>query len=76
MRTRARSLPACGSVRFIVPVHSPEVIRGIQAACCSGVPATSSASIAPSVSSGHSARLKLALLLISVHAEPISLGRP
>ena len=29
VRTSARSLPACGSVRFIVPVHSPEIIFGM-----------------------------------------------
>ncbi len=28
VRTRARSEPACGSVRFIVPVHSPEISFG------------------------------------------------
>ena len=27
-RTSARSEPACGSVRFIVPVHSPEISFG------------------------------------------------
>ena len=39
-------------------------------------PAVSSASIAPSVSSGHSAKLRLALLMISMQAAPIVLGRP
>ncbi|CAG4893234.1 hypothetical protein R69919_01610 [Paraburkholderia gardini] len=28
VRTSARSEPACGSVRFIVPVHSPEMSFG------------------------------------------------
>ena len=36
----------------------------------------SSASIAPSVSSGHSAKLRLALLIISMQAAPIVLGNP
>ena len=41
-----------------------------------GEPAVSSASIAPSVSSGHSAKLRLALLSISMQAAPMVLGRP
>jgi len=28
VRTRDRSDPACGSVRFIVPVHLPSIIFG------------------------------------------------
>ena len=47
-----------------------------RSACCSGEPAVSSASIAPSVSSGHSAKLRLALLSISMQAAPIVFGRP
>ena len=76
VRTAARSLPACGSVRFIVPVHSPEIMRGSQRCFSSSEPAVSSASIAPSVSIGHSAKLRLALLPISVQAAPIVFGRP
>ena len=64
VRTSARSLPACGSVRFIVPVHSPAImLRQIDRCLSSSEPAVSSASIAPSVSSGHSAKLRLALLM-------------
>src|SRR3990167_2587222 len=40
----------------------------------SSLPAVISASMAPSVSSGHSAKLMLALLSISVQAEPAALG--
>ena len=43
---------------------------------CASEPAVSSASIAPSVSSGHSAKLRFALLTISPHAAWISLGKP
>src|SRR6185312_3482196 len=39
-------------------------------------PAVSSASMAPSVSSGHSAKLMLALLRISPQGAPMVLGRP
>ncbi|MCY1549749.1 hypothetical protein D9M68_859370 [compost metagenome] len=42
----------------------------------SSLPAVISASMAPSVSSGHSAKLMLALLRISPQAAPMVLGRP
>ena len=29
VRTAARSLPACGSVRFMVPVQRPEIMFGM-----------------------------------------------
>ena len=32
-RTSARSLPACGSVRFMVPVQAPSIILGMNAVC-------------------------------------------
>ena len=35
--------PACGSVRFIAPVHSPEIIFGRNSCFCSGVPCLTSA---------------------------------
>jgi len=43
LRSRPRSVPQCGSVRHIVPVHSPETIFGRYSAFCSGVPCASSA---------------------------------
>src|SRR6185436_4708533 len=55
--------------------HSPEIILGMNCCCCCCDPAVSSASIAPSVSSGHSAKLRFALLSISMHAAPIVLGK-
>ena len=77
VRTSARSEPACGSVRFIVPVHSPEIIFGMKRCLLLGAcRRSSSASIAPSVSSGQSAKLRLALLIISMQAAPIVFGRP
>ena len=76
VRTSARSEPAWGSVRFIVPVHSPEMSLGTNSCFCSSVPAVSKASIAPSVSNGHSANDRFAAFSISMQAVAISLGRP
>ncbi|MNY16655.1 hypothetical protein D3C86_1499310 [compost metagenome] len=76
VRTAARSEPACGSVKFIVPVHSPAISLGRMTAFCSSVPAVSKASMAPSVSSGHSANDRLALFSISMHGVATSLGKP
>ena len=42
----------------------------------SSEPAVNSASMAPSLNSGHSAKLRLALLHISMQAAPMVLGRP
>ena len=41
--------PQCGSVRFMVPVHSPVTILGRKIAFCSGLPCTSKAAVAPMV---------------------------
>ncbi len=46
------SLPACGSVRFIVPLHSPEMSFGRYNALISSEAWCSSASIWPCVISG------------------------
>ena len=56
----ARSLPACGSVRFIVPVHLPETMlgRNVSRAFCG--PRSSIASIAPCVSIGQSLKARFA----------------
>src|SRR5665213_1018487 len=50
--TAARADPACGAVRFIVPVHSPDTIFGRYAFLSSSLPASSIASMAPCVRSG------------------------
>ena len=42
-------MPQCGSVRFMVPVHSPATIFGTNIFFCSGLPCTISAAIAPMV---------------------------
>ena len=76
VRTAARSEPACGSVRFMVPVHSPEIRRAAYLPLSSSLAAVSSASIAPSVSIGHSANDRLDACSISVQAVAISFGKP
>ena len=68
-RPAARSGSSCRSTR-----RSP-ASRG-RSPCSSSEPAVSSASMAPSVSSGHSAKLRLAELSISPQAAPMVLGRP
>src|SRR6185295_18206385 len=47
------SLPACGSVRHIVPANLPSNILGTYVACCSGVPNAMITSAAPWVSAGY-----------------------
>ncbi len=76
VRTIARSEPACDSVRFIVPVHSPEISLGTYNCFCSSVPAVSNASMAPSVSSGHKANDIFDAFNISMHGVAISFGKP
>ena len=46
-RNRPRSVPQCGSVRFMVPVHSPETIFGRYVCFCWSEPNPSIALIAP-----------------------------
>src|SRR3546814_8028101 len=46
-RSAPRSLPACGSVRFIVPDQAPLTRCGRYLAFCAALPWCSSASIAP-----------------------------
>src|SRR3954451_12619028 len=47
------SLPACGSVRHIVPAHLPLYMLGTYVDCCSGVPNVMITSAAPWVSAGY-----------------------
>src|SRR5450830_621726 len=76
VRTNARSEPACGSVRFIVPVHLPEMKLVREEFFCSSVPAVISASMVPSVSNGHKANERLAEFSISIQGVATSLGKP
>src|ERR1043166_5663659 len=47
------SLPACGSVKHIVPAHLPLNMLGTYVASCSGVPNVTITSAAPWVSDGY-----------------------
>ncbi len=48
-------MPHCGSVRFIVPVHSPLTIFGTYSAFCSVLPWVKSAAMAPWLRPGYMA---------------------
>ncbi len=72
----ARSEPACGSVRFMVPVQAPSTIFGRKVCFSASEPAVSSASIAPWVSSGQSENDMLAETHISSTGVATSLGSP
>src|SRR3954464_15059828 len=63
VRIRPRSVPQCGSVRFMVPPHSPDTILGTYIAFCSSDPLASSAAIAPCVSPGYIANAMLAEII-------------
>ena len=60
VRTCARSEPAWGSVRSIVPVHSPLIIFGRNSFFWTGEPDNSSACTAPCVSMGHNLKARFA----------------
>src|SRR5438270_1135574 len=76
VRTSDRSDPACGSVRFIVPVHLPSIILGRYACFRASEPRSSKASTAPWVRSGQSEKLKFELFHISCTGVETSLGSP
>ncbi len=76
VRTAARSEPACGSVRFMVPVQVPATIFGRYESLSSSEPRSSIASIAPWVSSGHRSNARFAACHISSTAVARSCGRP
>ena len=75
VRTAARSEPACGSVRFMVPVHSPDTIFGRYVRFCRSEPLRWIASIAPRVSMGQSAKAMFAPFHISSISEDSTRGR-
>src|SRR5690606_8112965 len=76
VRSRPRSVPQCGSVRHIVPVHSPETNFGMYSAFCSGVPCACRQSYAPCVRPGYIAQAWLPEFIISWNAMPTATGRP
>ena len=76
VRTAERSEPACGSVRTIVPVHSPETSFGRYARLSASEPSSSRASMAPRVSMGQSAKETLAPFHISSTSAETRRGTP
>ena len=76
VRIAARSEPACGSVRFIVPVHSPATIFGRYACFSASEPLSSIASIAPAVSIGQSSKAMFDAFHISSTAAATRCGMP
>ena len=76
MRTSDRSEPACGSVRFMVPVHSPRTIRGRYWSFCACDPQCAIASVAPWVSMGQMRKARLAEANNSSTADTSTMGMP
>ena len=60
----------------MVPVQVPSIIFGRKVACCSADPRSSSASIAPPVSSGQSENDRFADFHISITGAATSFGKP
>ena len=65
MRADPTSLPACGSVRHIVPAQVPPYIRVQKIFFCSSVPNVSMTSDAPKASPGYIAKAVFAPLISS-----------
>ena len=73
---RPRSVPHCGSVRFMVPAHSPDAIFGPYLAFCSSDPPAIKASNAPEVRPGYIANAIFADEVISLVAMLTTCGKP
>ena len=76
VRSAPRSEPACGSVRFIVPVHSPEISLGEVEPLLLGRAVMLRGVDRALVSSGQSAKPMLADFHISATAVASASGRP
>merc|ERR1719424_1709424 len=70
------SEPHCGSVRHIVPVHSPEIMRCAYLSTSSFVPCDSSVLIAPLDRPGYITHVQFAAAAISVAKSARLCGRP
>jgi hypothetical protein len=64
--TCARSEPHCGSVRHMVPVHSPLTSRGRYFACSAALPCASSVLMAPFDSPGYMVHVQFAVAVSSL----------
>ena len=69
-------MPQCGSVRFIVPVHSPVVIFGRNRLFNASSPWASNASVAPLVKAGYIVNARFAASAYSLIATLRKCGSP
>ncbi|MNP52012.1 hypothetical protein D3C76_1463730 [compost metagenome] len=76
LRSRPRSVPQCGSVRFMVPVQRPSIIGGRNSAFCCSVPPLAMALAAPWVNPANIEKARLALVMISRTAMPSTWDSP
>ena len=76
VRSAPTSEPACGSVRFIVPDHSPEVSFGRYRALIASLAWCSSASICPLERSGFNCKARQAPDIMSSTPNASEIGRP
>ena len=76
VRRMPTSEPACGSVRHIVPVHSPDSSNVRKRCFCSGVPCRSSAFIALCDRSGYIVHAMFAIVIGSSTIRLMLCGRP
>jgi len=74
--SRARSEPQCGSVRHMVPVHSPDTMGLRNTSLCQSSATCLSASLAPCESRGYIPHDRLAESIISLTAAPRTSGMP
>mmetsp|Transcript_2828 Transcript_2828/g.10007 ORF Transcript_2828/g.10007 Transcript_2828/m.10007 type:complete len:323 (-) Transcript_2828:424-1392(-) len=74
--TCARSLPHCGSVRHIVPVHSPLMSGGRYLSFSASVPCSRMVLMAPLLRPGYIVHVQQAVAAISVPSMASEYGRP
>ena len=76
VRIKPRSVPHCGSVRFMVPSHSLAISLGRYLACCSGEPLARMDEMAPVVRPGYIPKAWLAEAMNSSKTKPSTCGSP
>ena len=74
--TCARSEPQCGSVRHIVPDHSPDTRRGRYFACSASLPCASSVLMAPFDKPGYMVHVQFAVAVSSLWMSDSDTGMP
>ena len=76
LRNKPKSVPQCGSVKHMVPVHSPVVSLGKYNALISSVPCSCKHSYAPWLKPGYIVHAMLAELSVSYKALFKAMGKP